>query len=233
MNTEERIVNKFLINQGYKLIESFPLGKNNPPDFLIYKRIAVEVRRLNKFFDINGRFERIDKVEYSFVPKFRTLLKEFEHLDLKYSVSVALMYQRPLRSSKKLIEDLKKSITSSTQSEHFGVNIVFNDKITYTLYKCDYKNLDQTFKLCSVYDRDKGGEIQNVRYNALRISIEEKTEKINGIKHKYSEFWLILVDDISTRFDESIRSDLKRFPEIISDFNRILMQTPKTLCSSR
>ena len=47
MNAAERIAEKYLQHVGHELVEFEPDG-NVTPDFLVNKRVAVEVRRLNQ-----------------------------------------------------------------------------------------------------------------------------------------------------------------------------------------
>ena len=219
MNEEEKIVKSFLEKQYYNSIEGFPLGKNNPPDFSIEGQIAIEVRRLNKQI----KSKSIEDLKFSFVPKFKKMLKEeLEQPSLPYSIAVLLSYKRPLSASKQLLKELKESITLSTQSEKFGVNIDFNNQISYSLHKGNGKS-DQTYELCGEHDLDAGGNVQEARYESLKTCILEKNEKMKEIKNKYSELWLILVDTIFHRVDETTKLDLQRFPKIKSDFKRIII----------
>jgi len=222
VNQEEKIAERFLIDQGYKSIEFEPLGNSKPPDFLINGDIAIEVRRLNKHVNTTDKIEPIENLEFEFVPKFKNLLRELEQPDLPYSIGVTLQYRRPLKMSKQLLTELKKSITVTSQSKRFGVDVKFNDQITYILFKANGRS-DQTYKLIIESDLDKGGIIQDARYDALKISIPEKIEKLKNIRNLYSEFWLILIDDIFSRVDESTKWDLQRYPKIESDFSRIIM----------
>ena len=50
MNKDEKIANTYLKSLGFQKLEFEPNG-NIPPDFTINKKIGVEVRRLNKYFN--------------------------------------------------------------------------------------------------------------------------------------------------------------------------------------
>lgn len=52
MNGDEKIAENYLISEGYINIIYEPNG-NCPPDFVVNKEIAIEVRRLNQLFLIN------------------------------------------------------------------------------------------------------------------------------------------------------------------------------------
>ena len=219
MNNEESIVNSFLLNEGYKSIEFEPSGESKPPDFTIRGNIAIEVRRLNKHIRIDDRVEPIERFKFKFEPRLRKKLKELEQYDLPYSIGVSLSYKRPLKISEQLLNELKESIFSSALSEQFDV--VFNNQISYSLIKGNEKT--KTYGNIILNDLDIGGVVQNARYEALKISIVEKSKKLEHLKDQYNEIWLILVDDIFSRVDETINRDLKRYPEVKSYFKRIIL----------
>ncbi len=135
---------------------------------------------------------------------------------------MTLRYKRPIKLSNQLISDLKNSILNSTQNEIYGTDIIFNNQIAYELYKGNGKS-DQTYKLIIQSDRDKGGIVQDARYEATKICIEEKSNKLNYLVALYSEFWLILIDDIFSRVDYTTKQDFKRFAEIKSIFKRVII----------
>jgi hypothetical protein len=222
MKTEERITYDFLSTLGYKNIIYEPLGRSKPPDFSIEGKIGIEVRRLNKYIKINGEYEPIEKFEFEFVPKFRNAIKELENQNLPFSIGINLNYKRPFEVTKQLLKDLKNSIIDSTISENYGINIFFNEKITYMLFKGNGRS-DQTYKLIGIMDRDRGGVVQDSRSNALQICIDEKSSKLKSLEDKFNELWLVLVDNIFSRVDYTTKQDLQRIPEIRSIFKRIIM----------
>ncbi|MCK9401648.1 MAG: hypothetical protein M0Q51_16890 [Bacteroidales bacterium] len=218
MKQDEKLAYRYLESQGYKSIEFEPNGISTPPDFLIENNIAIEVRRMNKH--IKNR--PIEEIECGFVHRFEKLLQELDNPSLPYSIAVALRYKRPIKLSKDLFESLKQSISSSTVNELFGQEILFNTQISYELYKGKGRAED-TYRLCSISDKDKGGIVQDARYEALKICIEDKTQKLQKLKNNYKELWLILVDDIFSRVDNTTQQDFQRFPEIKSIFKRIII----------
>jgi len=222
MKPEEKIAEKYLIDLGYKTIDFEPRGKSTAPDFRIDGNIGIEVRRLNKHITLNGVKEPIEKLEYQFIPRLKKLLRELDNPDLPFSIGMTIRYKRPIKLSNRLISDLKDSILNSTQDEIYGTEINFNNQIAYELYKGHGKS-DQTYKLIIQGDRDKGGIVQDARYEATKICIEEKSNKLNYLVDIYSELWLILIDDIFSRVDYTTKQDFKRFTEIKSIFKRVII----------
>ena len=222
MKQEEKHVEQFLKEHGFKTIDFEPLGESKAPDFRIDGNIAVEVRRLNKHVAVNNTLQPIEDLEYKFVPKFRKLLDSMDDPDLDYSIAVTLKYKRPIKLSKDLLKGIKNSILKSTKLEVFGVEIEYNNQIKYELYKGNGKT-EKTYNLIIWNDYDKGGIVQDARYEAARICINEKTEKLIDLKEKFSALWLILVDDIFSHVDYATKQDFERFPQIESIFDRIII----------
>ncbi len=222
MNRDEQIAYNFLIEQGYDSVEFEPNGKSTPPDFLIDKNIGVEVRRMNIYVELNDKNVPIEKTEFKFVPRFKKALRELENTELKYSITVALRYQRPIKVSNKLMENIKDSIKTTTEKELFGLEIEFSPQIKYKLYKGNGKS-DENYELKIISDGDKGGIVPDTRYKSLKICIEEKTNKLVSLKNSYRELWLILIDDIFSRVDDTTKQDFQRFPEINTIFDRIVL----------
>ena len=222
MKQEEKLVEQFLEEHGFKTIYFEPLGESKPPDFRIDGNIAVEVRRLNKHVAVNNTIQPIEDLEYKFVPKFRKLLDSMDDSELDYSIAVTLRYKRPIKLSKELLKGIKNSILKSTNLELFGVEIEYNKQIKYELYKGNVKT-EKTYNLVIWSDFDKGGTVQDARYEATKICINEKTEKLIDLKDKFSALWLILVDDIFSRVDYTTKQDFERFPKIESIFERVII----------
>lgn len=222
MKQEEKLVKQFLEEQGFKTIDFEPLGESKAPDFRIDGNIAVEVRRLNKHVLVNNKIQPIENLEYKFVPKFHKLLYSMDNPDLEYSIGVSLNYKRPIETDKELFKGIRKSIIKSTKLEIFGVEIEYNDQIKYELIKGNGKT-EKTYNLIIWSDYDKGGIVQDARYMAAKICVNEKAEKLIGLSEKFSALWLILVDDIFSRVDYTTKQDFNRFPKIESIFDRIII----------
>ncbi len=222
MKQEEKLAEQFLEENGFKSIEFEPLGESKAPDFRIDGNIAVEVRRLNKHVSVNDKIQPIENLEYKFVPKFRELLDSMNNPKLDYSIAVTLRYKRPIKIGRDLLNGIRNSILKTTELEIFGVEIEYNNQIKYELYKGNGKT-EKTYNLIMWSDFDKGGTVQEPRYEAAKICINEKAEKLIDVKDKFSVLWLILVDDIFSRVDYTTKQDFERFPKIESIFERVII----------
>lgn len=141
---------------------------------------------------------------------------------LEYSIGVSLRFRRPINLKKELFKDIKESIIKSTQQKRFGVEIKYNSQIQYRLIKANGKS-NNAFELIAVSDLDKDGLVHEARYDATKICLKEKTEKLIDIKDKFSALWLILVDDIFTRVDYTTKQDFKGSSRIESIFERVII----------
>jgi len=219
---EEKIAYNFLINLGYKSIDFEPNGKSTAPDFVINNSIAIEVRRMNKHIDINNCRIPIEKTKYELIPRFKNLLNEINNPKLDFSIAITLIYKRPVNISKELLGLLKESISNSTNNGIFEKEVFVNPHISYLLYKGNGR-AEKTYYLTYIKDMDKGGNIQDVRFNAFKICLKDKTNKMKHLQNKYKEIWLILIDDIFSRVDYTTKQDFERYPYEKSFFNKIIL----------
>ena len=60
MNRDEEFAVEFLSSNGRGILCGEPIGNSTFPDFLTSNIIAIEVRRLNKYLQIDNETESID-----------------------------------------------------------------------------------------------------------------------------------------------------------------------------
>ncbi len=222
MNPEEQIAYNFLVKQGFTDIVFEPQGDSLPPDFSAGDHIGIEVRRLNKQVEVNGKVEPIEKAQFSFIPYFESVLKEMDEPDNPFSFALSVRYKRPLKGNKVLKDQLKKIIKVNILNENYYSDIEINEKLVIAIYPCKTR-LDTTYFIGSRMDFDQGGAVQPARFQALKLSIAEKDAKCSHLHNIYKELWLILVDTIFSRVDQTYLQDLAWIPEIQSSFSRIIV----------
>jgi len=222
MNREEQIANELLhnLNEGKVIFE--PNGFSKSPDFSLNEKIGIEVRRLNKQINCGDEIHPIEEAKYPFLRKFDRLLLDIENSDLEFSIGVNISFKRPIILDKKLVKKIKDSIRNSTLNGAFGIPTFVNENIKYELIKGNGRSNTTYFRYIT-HDLDQGGTVQDSRYLALQVAIQEKESKMRAFKNDYSEIWLILVDEIFSRVDYTFKQDLQRFEEIKSSFNRIIV----------
>ncbi len=79
MNQDELIVKQYLDGLGLGPVEFEPDG-NIPPDFVVNRTIAVEVRRLNKHVEVDGQPQGLEQAEFPLLKLTKNVFKKLESL---------------------------------------------------------------------------------------------------------------------------------------------------------
>ncbi|UII26738.1 hypothetical protein LVD15_26160 [Fulvivirga maritima] len=226
MNKDELYALNFLSTLGLKELEREPLGDSSFPDFSAKDNIAIEVRRLNKQKVIDGDRVQLPECDKSIITKIvRDELERYEFL-IPNSISVTLRYKRLFKLDKKakkhFKKELKRQIIKTTLSRNFQNSVQIVPGVSVVLFE-GKDTTDYAYELNIIHDYDLGGEVTKSRYEAMLVVINEKNQKISSLKDRFSEFWLILIDYISTRVDKYTIMDLHRYTAIKFNFNRIII----------
>lgn len=223
MNSDEKQAYEFLNANKFKVVDFEPNGKSTVPDFLLQNNIAVEIRRLNKNIEINGNYEGIEMKHFTVIEIINFVINSIKEYSYEYSINLIIQFQRVNypKKTKHLRKEIKNAITSAIEQGSFDKVLNILNCVYIELKKVEKE--DQFIRIFSIYDRDMGGTVQNVRYESLKIAIEEKEKKVNSINNIYSKIWLILVDHIFSRVDYTTKQDLHGFPEIESSFDRVIL----------
>lgn len=221
---EEIQVMDWLKSQGYKDVVYEPDG-NNPPDVLLDKQIAIEVRRLNQNTWSGDRIEGLEQIQNKVHSAVISVLNEHNPYNVKNSAIVSYLFNRPFKDVKALKKWLVKIL-----KEH---DFVIDQKIKYEYdygFEISFWPLDSKWKDAYVYgassDLDSGGYGLEVFYRNLKWVIEEKDNKIEKYRPRYNEWWIALVDHIGIRFTEDEWKQFYNLPRIETTFNRILIISP-------
>ena len=75
-------------------------------------------------------------------------------------------------------------------------------------------------------DRDSGGWVFQETQKNLRLCIEEKTRKIAGVRDKYPEWWLILVDRIGYGVDDCDQQMFREHLGIEHNWDKVILLNP-------
>ncbi len=223
MKKEESQVLQYLKAQGYTNIQYEPDG-NIPPDFLLNGRIAIEVRRLNKYITIGNRKEPIEKADYQVQALLQKITDSIQTPDYKHSIYLFLDFKRPLN-----IKQYKNSIISTLNNHlktpekiaeyRFGTNLIIRT------FPANQK-LATIYRIGGSSDDDSGGFIVSDIYNVLPHILSEKEGKISKYKSRYPEWWLALVDTIGYGFSSNDLAQFKQLPLLNTDFDKVLLISP-------
>lgn len=195
MDKSEKQVEAYLRHLGYQNMRFEPDG-NVPPDFLVDASIAVEVRRLNQNYKTNGRSVGLEQVAIPLHRRMQKLVHDFGQSSPAKSWYLIYRFRRPLEDwkniSRKLTNILKETETTqpNTKTDHD-----LGNGFTVSLVPVPVPKATM-FRIGIVSDHEAGGWVLEEMEKNLTLCIEEKTAKIQKVKSKYPEWWLIFVDHI-------------------------------------
>jgi hypothetical protein len=220
MKPDEKIAKAYLEHLEGKEIEYEPDG-NIPPDFLLNQEIAIEVRRLNQNFKINDRNVPVEKLEYKILQIVR-VLETIKNDSYDYSILFSIKYKRPLKIDKKLLNEIEQKVIDVIKIIENTINIVINNNLLIKLTKSPRK-YSEYFSLLSITDMDTGGLVHQIVYNNLKISLQEKENKIRPYFKKYQIWWLILIDHVGFMLKDYDFDLLNKMPILECVFDKIIV----------
>ena len=220
VNEDEEIARIWLEMTGHFDIR---LG-DDPPDYVVEDRYAVEVRRLNRMVEADGRNEGEEVSLYPLSAIVNDVLQKLgpphpgEHcwyVDINYEIDVG---QPPKKWQKKKKEQIKTKLREVLRlfDGREGVTIQVGCGISLVFWRA-YEPLSQRYLLNQVDDPGAGWVLANL-IPSIKSCIEEKTGKIKYKLKELSElegWWLILVDHISHGMIASNKHYLKSVREQI------------------
>ena len=225
MNQDETIAEKYLLSLGYENVVFEPDG-NKTPDFLLNGKTAVEVRKLNQHFARNGKIEALEQVKYKLIPMLDNMLKEFEGDSHDSSAFVCITYSRPADKIKQSINKIRKALLNHLPRINEQAAFQVTDTIKIELLPAS-KRHESAYVLGSMPDMDAGGFVVSEIYRNLQIVLEEKSKKISKLKHKYNEWWLILVDYIGYGLCERDIEQLRELPKVTNGWDKVVLISPQ------
>ena len=228
MNAAELIAEKYLQHIGHEVVEFEPDG-NVTPDFLVNKRVAVEVRRLNQNYeDTSGYTRGLEETAIPLVQKFERLLKSLGPSTDGETWFAAIDFSRPVEPWSTLRSKLQVVLNDFRLDPSRKQRVVqVSESVELDLIRAS-KDHGYTFIRGGYSDGDSGGWVMSEVERNLRICIADKEKKITPHRHKYPEWWLLLVDHIDYGMEEEDRILFKEsvMPNIQHSFNKIIFVNP-------
>jgi len=226
MKDSERIAAEYLRSCGYTDIEHEPDG-NVPPDFLIERNIAIEVRRLNQ--NIITKDERVRGLEETFIPLLQRIKRYLPTLgssEAGESWFVCFDMGRPLEEWQQIEQNLRYELLAFKSSlSRTPRNIQITEHLSIELFRSSNPH-SSFFLLGAGSDEDSGGFIiSEVRQN-LELCIADKERKIAPFRHKYEKWWLLLVDHIGHALDSEDQRQFRVLPNIKHNWDKIILINP-------
>jgi hypothetical protein len=223
----EKLARDHLVYLGFNSIVHEPDGKN-PPDFLVNGRIAVEVRRLNQNELTGSGFRGLEEIRIPTEERICQLLLSLGPAKSGTSWFVGYNLKRPVPPWREVEAELRRRLEvfrdDESHQEPSRIRVAEGFEI-HIFHKAG--NPHPTF---FVYgggsDADTGGFTFVETQKNLRLCIAEKTSKIARVRHKYPEWWLVLVDRIGYGVEACDRKLFSEHLEIDHDWDRVILLSP-------
>ena len=213
MKRDEVLVDSYLrsLNLGRVIYE--PDGKV-PPDFLVGERIAVECRRLNKHYLLNGRPRGLEEDSIPLLHSIEKLLSEFGPPNGKGSWFILIRVKRPFSSWKQLRKKLESALRHFLANpDMLHMELPIEPGFTVRVAPASPRQV-WTFAIGAFTDFDRGGWVVSDVVSNLLVYVDEKSQKVAHYRSRYAIWWLIFVDHIGyARDGVDVRMHFSRPPE--------------------
>ncbi len=226
MDHSEKLAGEYLCHLGFQDIIYEPDG-NIPPDFLVEGRIAVEVRELNQNQITDSGYRGLHEDAIPLSMKFKKLLISLGPAENGESWFVRYKFWRPIPPWKQLQADVRNCLLGFRKDPPVQrrIDIMIDDNFELNFIRAT--NAHESFFIFGGYgDRDSGGWVLKETLKNLRICIEEKTRKVARVRHKYPEWWLMLIDHIGFGVEECDWKLYREHLAIEHNWNKIILVNP-------
>jgi len=226
VDSSEAIVAKYLSAQGFTDVVHHPDGRNNPPDFLVGGRIAVEVRRLNQH-ETTGQGPRgLEHGVAGVSSVLREVLACLGSPGPGPTWFVIPEYSRPLPTWKTLKKAVRAALLdfeslADSPSSHIEVAPHFRLHLLRSS-----QSGPQRFVLGGLSDHDLGGAVLHEAHRNLLICIDDKRRKVARVQAKYPVWWLALVDYIGHGLHPREREQLRALVTVERPWDSIVLVNP-------
>lgn len=225
MDRSEQLAKQYLQNLGFEDVRFEPDG-NVPPDFLLNNRIAVEVRQLNQNHVTNFGYRGLDEDAIPLFMKFRKLLTSLGPSSGE-SWFVRFQFSRPIQPWSEIQNALRDCLSEFRNKSHpqQRVDVMIDDNFELNLIRASYAH-EMFFVFGGYGDYDSGGWVFGETQKNLRICVEEKSRKVAGVRHKYQEWWLILIDYIGYGVEQCDEKLYREQLKIQHNWDKIVLLDP-------
>ena len=224
VNKDEIRAKKYLQTLEYTYVEYEPLG-NVTPDFLLDKKIAVEVRRLNRNYIKDKNLISIENLEIHLIKSVKKLIETFKCNPYSNSSHISITLSKPASAqdiigiNKRVKRILKKHSNKISKEKSYHI--------------CDFLSLRFTpvAKESKIYTYTECNEdslwIIHALHKHIQEVINEKNKKIEKNFSLYEEWWLLLVDSIVYGLDNEDFEKLKQIQLNKHKFTKVIILSPK------
>jgi len=232
LDQSEKLAYDYLRCRGFQDIVYEPDG-NVTPDFLVNKEIAVEVRQLNQNEITDSGYRSLDEIAIPLSMKFKNLLASFRSADSGGSWFVRYSFKRPLPPWDELQSLIRQQLEEFRDSRgpEGRTRIFITDDFQLDLIRAT-NNHSLLFVFGGYSDSDSGGWVFGETQKNLRICIDEKTKKIERVRVKYEQWWLILIDYIGYGVEDCDHKLYREQLGIDHNWDKVILLNPMNTCSA-
>ena len=226
MDTSEQLVESYLHSLGYSEIAYEPDG-NVPPDFLVNRHIAVEVRRLNQ--NVKSVTGKTQGIEETFVPIWQAMRRYLPSLGPSIngeSWFIGIRIRRPLepwQTLKPLVRSALQQFMQTQRRQSMTIAVTRHFEIVIRSAGTSHASF---FLLGSGLDFDAGGFVLAQVLQNLKLCIAEKEKKIAPYRHKYPVWWLVLPDHIGHGLDAEDQQQFRGLPPLAHSWDKVVLVNP-------
>lgn len=227
MDDSEKLVQAHLRSRGFSDVEYEPDG-NIPPDFLVNRSIAVEVRRLNQN-DFSGPARKgLEEVSIPLWRSVQQIVASFGPPTQGESWFVNFRFSRPVETLKTLEPKLRSGLSAFALSPTKRRSIVAaGQNFELEVFCRTSKPYPTMFVMGGCSDQDSGGWLLAEMHKNICYCEREKQGKVSAYRHKYPFWWLALADHIGYGLDEFDREMFRENVSITHTWDKIIIIDPR------
>jgi hypothetical protein len=223
---EERIASEFLTKRFNKEPLYEPLGNSTPPDFSI-DGTAFEVRRLNqRYLDHVGTAEGLEQVD---IPLNLALHKELSKIPFSEgggTIFWGSKFKRPLQGKiGSIVNQLAYFVREYYEEGSRKPKEIAVGGVVLDLFASG-ASTGKALRMGYTSDDDSGGMLGDIYPTSIRLALQDKIAKTNGIAAGFDRWVLVLVDEVLSGMMES--SDVGSLNLNLGHFNSIVIIDPTT-----
>lgn len=227
-NRDERIAGEWLELQGHRNIEK---QTDDPPDFVVDGKYAVEVRRLNSMIEIDGKTKGEEESQIPLREEIEEVLEKFGPLDDGWGWHVNCEYdfqESEIPPAKDVQKEISQALHELLRSPHPAEHSLDPKLIEL---KCGIRlelfpgRSETAFALNDVSD-GMGIMVLDELIKSVPFCMNEKRGKVAARKNRHREWWLLLIDHIGfvpRPLSENELSILRKEVPLQEPFSRVVI----------
>ena len=169
----------------------------------------------------------LEEVSIPFLMRFKNFLASLGPSRSGKTWFVHYAFRRPLPSWDQLQPVLRTYLETFRDDprELQSAAATLHDTFEIHLFRASRPHVN-SFILGATVDGDSGGFVMAETLKNLPICVEEKTRKIASVRHKYPEWWLVLIDLIGSVLDENEQELLRKHFTVKHGWDKIILVNP-------